>query len=720
MGSEMCIRDRDRVGPQAQFAYAVATDGSVRVAEVLNVLKECDTQVDPRTLVAETSVARLGCLPVGDPLTPARRPGATGPGIVLPGDGIPSAVNIVRIDALPQEMRTASPTKLIGVFGVVTSTNGGTFVVDIDDDDKADVEDAAAPLSIDLATTLPHQLRDQVSDRGAEPKVTTDTGTVNFLCNSTGPGIDAGGGLSGGARLAGAVNLLTLPEVIADVKRAIMPTMQHLLCTGSDATVPVPELSFAAPPDIRESRFPDTQRLKSVEDWRLVWEGSLSGDNLLSDINGPTIRSGTLSVAGGALKMIDRSRPFCAAGVESYDLVQLRGCDPQAPTAQCPLGTKCYVHPDTTTGAGSCLPEKTADQLAETCRDFLVSLRRYTVSEAKTGELTLLPRQRVLRSTPLGGCRTVDDCNTLARDEAKLIDEAHPSQSTATARYAYACEADPSRKDSATIKRCVMTCTRDADCESGSVCGDTNRCMEGVTPPAACVQSVQRYELRAGEAFTVLGTQSGYIHPVIKDPGSERCIVPDAANRNPLQIGRIPLTAPACGSAGDPNPCLTEVGHVEDAPLYQPGTCDVATPANALRHRDGVTGGPHGVLAKTPAIRFRGPGMTFHLVDPYYPGDVCRGDRKGPWRSDNSQTDRPAIPTAFTGFALTFRQGGGYAPLGLRTSSTVPVKVVRGPQQSIWIVDEGDYLSESSSLPSTRGKVFRIEGASINTVNVMQ
>jgi hypothetical protein len=35
-------------------------------------------------------------------------------------------------------------------------------------------------------------------------------------------------------------------------------------------------------------------------------------------------------------------------------------------------------------------------------------------------------------------------------------------------------------------------------------------------------------------------------------------------------------------------------------------------------------------------------------------------------------------------------------------------------------MDEGDYLSQSVDVASTRGKVFRIESAAIGIVNVLQ
>lgn len=695
-------------GGAFQFAYAVASDGTVRVASTLpDVFRECDTQLDPRFLRSKT-VAEVACLPMASVSQP-RRAGANGPGITIPAEGVPSAVNIVRIDELYADVRAKSVTKLVGTFAVITSTTGAAYIADLDDDDKPDLEVAGRPLEVDLATALPHQLRDAVNDRGAVPETTDDNGVVTRQCASAGPGVDETGNTRGGSRLAGTLNVLSLVEVIANAKRGQLPTLQHVACTGSDTgtltTIGVPELSFGAPTDVREDRFPDTRGMRSVEDWRVVWEGLLSSDNLLTDNDGPAVRLGTMRATGGAsptLSVTDPSRPYCSAGVEPYDIVQLRGCDPQSTSPQCPVGTKCYVHPDSTSGFGSCLPEKTADQLAETCRAFLVTARRYGVVAAKSGELTLVPRPRVLRSTPLEGCTSNAQCAELANYEAKFPEETHPSQSTTTAAQSYACLDDPTRRGA--IKRCVMTCTRDADCSAGSVC-QVGKCMESVQPPAACVAGLQRYELHAGDAFAVLGSQSGYIHPIIRD-ASDNCVVNPNANK--LQIGRFSLTPPPCGGAGDPNPCLTEVTHVDQGPVYQPGTCTAADPAVALRTRT------------VPAIRFRGPGMTFHLVHPYYPGDVCRGDQQGPYRATLADTTRPAIPSVFVGFGLSFRTGGGFAPLGLTSTATVPVRVVRGPQQSIWIVDEGDYLSESTSVPSTRGKVFRIEGGSIRTVNVMQ
>ncbi len=55
-----------------------------------------------------------------------------------------------------------------------------------------------------------------------------------------------------------------------------------------------------------------------------------------------------------------------------------------------------------------------------------------------------------------------------------------------------------------------------------------------------------------------------------------------------------------------------------------------------------------------------------------------------------------------------------------RAAAAMPVRVVRGPTQSIWVVDQGDFLSTSLSQPSTRGKVFRIEPHQLSLINILQ
>ena len=112
-------------------------------------------------------------------------------------------------------------------------------------------------------------------------------------------------------------------------------------------------------------------------------------------------------------------------------------------------------------------------------------------------------------------------------------------------------------------------------------------------------------------------------------------------------------------------------------------------------------------------LRFRNPAMNLTLVDPTYQGDLmCHGDRQGMLQ------DIPLVPP---GFQIAFRLTAGFTPLTIAgISPALPIKVVRGPTESLWVIDEGDFLSTSIGLPSTRGRVYRIESVTINTVNVVQ
>ncbi len=104
--------------------------------------------------------------------------------------------------------------------------------------------------------------------------------------------------------------------------------------------------------------------------------------------------------------------------------------------------------------------------------------------------------------------------------------------------------------------------------------------------------------------------------------------------------------------------------------------------------------------------------MTLTIVDPTYPGDAkCILDRAGTLGN---------IPHVFPGYQLAFRVIAGLAPVAIPVNPALPVRVVRGPTNSIWVVDEGDFLSTSLSQPSTRGKVFRVEPHSLALINLLE
>jgi hypothetical protein len=427
------------------------------------------------------------------------------------------------------------------------------------------------------------------------------------------------------------------------------------------------------------------------------------------------VRESVISVDAAAMRIVDNTGPFCDAGVEPYDIVQLRGCDPANEDRDCSAGYTCFVHPQSqVAGLGACMLASEADRLANACKSYLTSLRRYTIGPSpSTGQLVLLPRKHHLRNEPLDGCDLANDkCQAIANYGFQLTNSSNPRDiTTVVDPHTYTCQIDDARAPRAAGRgACIETCTADADCVVGTVC-DHGTCMEGVTPPQACVNAPQRYELRAHEAFSLIGTLSGYVHPIIAAANGS-CIKDPAAG--PTQIGRIPLTAPPCdptanprtgalpGGGFEPNPCLETTTDAVLAPNFTDlaTSCAVGTPV--LDPARPTTG-----------IRFRNHGMTLDIVDPTYAGDAsCTGDRSGNGFGN--------LPVVFTGFQLSWRVTAGFTPLTVPITPAYPVKVVRGPGQSLWVVDEGDYLSTTLGIASTLGKVFRVEAQALTTVNTLE
>jgi hypothetical protein len=646
-----------------------------------------------------------------------------GPGIELVGDVVPTSVDTFRVADYAGDQRTG-PDQLVGYFGVITASSGRSYIFNIDDDAAADAVDNSSPLGTQIPLTIPHQLRDDIAQRGLLAE-----SNQKFVCDDPGPDPDTSGGNIGGPRLAGNIQRNVPSGTVAIEKTGGLPSLRQVFCDAEDPTEvdrPVSELYFSAPVDVRESVFPDLRALRSDETWALTWEGSLSLDSATTAIDGPAVRESQMFVDGAGMRMVDASRPYCDAGVEPYDILQLRGCDPSLGDAGCPLGYTCFVHPQSqVAGLGSCMLADEAEPLANACKSFLTSLRRYTVARAKSGELQLLPRKSVLRTTPVSGCSDDAQCQSLARYALSNANSLNPvDDMTAEDPHSWACQVDPDRRpelDNASqpLKRCIATCDdldRSSDCNAGTVCQahpgaapKAGYCMEGVMPPQACINAPQRYELRAGDAFAVVGSRSGFVHPVIADTGGN-CVRDAAAS--PLLAGRIPLRAPACDPTADPltgrrldgtfepNPCQTTVQETEYQLNYLENSCTLADPDESIVTRDAT------------ALKLRNRALTLTLVDPTYQGDLrCHGDRGG------SLVD---IPLVTPGFQLAFRQALGFTPKFLRSiSPSFPVKVTRGPGESIWIIDEGDFLSTSITQASTRGKVYRVESSTF-VVNLLE
>jgi len=710
------IEDEGTTGGDHQFVYSVTTDGTVRVVDLTGgAPRECDTQVDPRYLHEGRPVSELACMGVGAATTPPRRANAKGPGIELIADAIPTSVDVFLIGEGVEYVGDVDPKVMIGYFGVITAMNGQTYIFNIDDDHQIDfISDAPGiRLGAPPPLVIPHQLRDAVPSRG----MVAEEGGV-LRCDDPGPDPDAQSGAAGGPRSATAP-VRTVPSgVIAQEKLGNLPLIRQVTCPGPDH-LPVSELFFSAPVEVRTSVFPDLRGLRGDETWTLTWEGSLSLDKADTAIDGPSVRSSQIFVDGFGMHLVDQTRPFCDAGVENWDIVQLRGCDPSLGDAGCPAGYTCYVHPQSqVAGLGACIQSNEAERLQNACAPFLKSLRRFTVATTKSGDLRLLPRKYVLRTTPLSGCVDDAQCQALADYAIKNNSPTDPvDDMTPADTHTWTCQADPDRAPlGGTGNRCIMSCETDTDCAGGTVCQPNPSsprggfCMEGVIPPQACVNAAQRYELRAGQAFALVGGRTGYLHSIVLDPATDACV--KDPNANPYLVSRVPLTAAPCDPTADPltglkpdltfepNPCQLTVDQTEYQLNYQPNSCSLATPSTTI------------ITRPATAIRIRTRGMNLTLVDPTYPGDArCNGDRGG------SFGDVPLVPP---GFQLGFRQVAGFLPFTLGIQPSFPIKVVRGPTQSIWVIDEGDYLSTSITTPSTRGKVFRIESRAMNVVNLLE
>jgi hypothetical protein len=672
----------------AEFVYGTATDNTVRVAEVSTQNHECDTQVDPRFLRDERDTTRFTCFGVGQVGTPPRRATATGPGITFRGDARPVAVAIGSNDNIRLAATDQPHGFLAGHFAYVVLSTGVSMVINIDDDDAEDTFVPADPFLTQVGLILPHTIRDGADYRDANAGTTPATRKCRQSEPTLGSNI-----VAGGPRISvSPVRVVSAPAFMAEGKAFSLPYLHQDQCVGTDSTEVVSDLQFAATEAARLASFPDWHAIAIDEDWLFTWEGSLSLDrtDAGTTIDGPPVRNGLLEVGGGGIAIRDASAPYCAVGVEPRDFLTLRGCDSTLGDSQCGLGETCYVHPDATAAAtGACLPSNRIDELSTLCRDYLVSLRRYSVKDVFTDHMTLQERRHELRTTPTSGCTSNAQCQALSLVDAKLRSAAHPKDDTTSAPdFAYSCEADPSRAPGP--NRCVMTCSDQSDCEAGTLCR-AGYCVEGIAPAPECTLGVQRYDLHASDAFVAIGQRSGYLHPFIADASTGRCVKDPTAS--PLLVGRFGLTAPPCvGDDPDdvsPNPCSHTVEHHERVPNYTAGTCDLPTTDTSK------------IVTRTAqSIRFQNPMMRIDFVDPTYPGDaMCNGDRAG------GLID---VPTVFPGVGLRIHQTAGFVPQVLGSSAGQPANIVRAPDGALWTVDSGDIVDSVNST-DLRGQLLRME-----------
>jgi hypothetical protein len=378
--------------------------------------------------------------------------------------------------------------------------------------------------------------------------------------------------------------------------------------------------------DYTERSFPDLQRTRS-EEWRVRWEGPLFYAD--SDQLRP---GGVFAPVPGQLAMTldDDASPFCEMGVEEGDTVRLTGC---TQFFQCGLNETCYFHPEAPPELdGFCLPTDQVDDLASICRPLLVSNREFLVRRGAPmlpDQLTLVPRPTVLSSSPPDGCTSNDQCRALYEDE---VIRGTREQSSADHALTWVC-----RNDEHLVgpRRCTATCpdNRDDQCPLGSVCQD-KVCIEGGFVEEQCYASLQQYEVRATEAFTVVGQQTGYLHNRLFDLESGQCVTDPTPD--PLRVGRFHPIEPAC-EPGDPfapvgpNPCSL----VFDEPVLYDD-------ANSVE-RVG--------LRKSRGIRFRNFAMRMDIADVVVP------------QSDPTIPDSPLQAAYPRAFAFAFNVSAGFTAL---------------------------------------------------------
>jgi hypothetical protein len=690
------IGDGDVSGTR-RFAYVLALDNTVHVVDVTpgRTPVECDTQVDPRHLHEVTDVTRLACLAVGDAATPPRRVGATGPGIRLPAGSVPYDVAFIEGDTPVSDPMAPTagdrrPFRLNGLFAVVTGRDQGNrgvaYVINVDDDNLRDFEDPANPGAVDLPLTLAHQLRDGLIERFHSPGVECSTdlilqnrfqGPVRLMDNPTLPsGLAFNINVSVGEdAYMPDTELAGFDPDIFDIDPArrvrIHPFLHLEMCevregaedepgapndAGNDRAVLMG--SASATPAQREVAFPDIQRAPG-ETWVVTWEGPLAVAQIDSRHQG-----GLFETRPADLKLIlrDGANRFCEMGVEERDIVQIVGCENDF---QCALDEVCFVHPEAPSGvSGVCVHRSQTDELAEKCKPFFTSRRRYLVAPApgsvKVGEVQLVLKPALLLSTPPDGCTSTDQCNALYNYEQ---DELEKSSGIAQPRdQTWTCRPDEALGGPS---RCIATCpgNEDSECPTGTVCQDLV-CVEGGFPPQECLASAQTYEPRAGGAFTVLGTTTGYLHDRVLDVQSGTCVEDAAAS--PLHVGRFHPVEPACAMDDDqkllptgPNPC----------------SLTFSEPMTVIRQDRSVFPGTR----QTRGILLRLPGMTLKIADvitlhPTLPGVL--------------QASYPL------GLVWTFVVGGGFTPRADVLGAGFPERVRPAPDGSLWVVDSGETVTQ--------------------------
>lgn len=180
--------------------------------------------------------------------------------------------------------------------------------------------------------------------------------------------------------------------------------------------------------------------------------------------------------------------------------------------------------------------------------------------------------------------------------------------------------------------------------------------------------AVQRYEVTAAFAYTVIGSETGYLHRRIVDPASGACM--DDPTAGPLQVGRFHQTEPACTA----DEALTVV---------TPNPC-------ALTLEEPVVANSQAETRTANGIRFRNLGVTFDFADV----TLALPEVDGATYSPVSE-----------GYWFTMELASGFTPLSMILTAAYVNRVVAAPDGSLSIVDSGNQTG-------SKGQIIRFTNSS--------
>jgi hypothetical protein len=685
--------------PAGKFLYAVARDASVRVID-LDREVECETRPDPRGAIPTSAGAQtpilstsppdplsearaLGCLPLGDPSTPARSALATSPGITLPRNALPRDVVFVHTLVPPVtdprvQPPVAGPTTLVGDFAFIIGSDGRATPVTIFDACPAPNVPQGSAGAYTPACSLSNvgPSRATLPLRPGRPQPTLyerlahrpRNGGFRYVAPSS------CGDPSGAARLVNEISPATISIGATQFGGTLdggTAALPNLVSLGVD-----PVDGAQCPTEKQTVTFFEWDRM-SNETWSVAWEGAIP----------QTARTQGRLQPGGVL--VDAGAAFCYRGVRAGDKVVLSGCKTDA---DCDYAQACVRDPaaPTQVTTGLCLdrdPEKRAFEERQ-CGPLLRGVRRYRILSARQAPAQGLVED-TLRIAEIAQPEHPAETHACAVD-ADCADVKVPVRlSGAEQQAATQCVADV---DGA--RRCLRTCKPGDPSEAGA-CGvgfqcalsqvdGGGRCLRApwddryVTPVGqggfGCLRELQAYDVRAGESFLVTGSQTGMF--TVLEPGADgECRIPPDRAATPsvrLRQARIPLDEsrlPACFAPGGPQPRVIDA--IVPAGDPSSNVCLASASASSL------------------VVHFENPFLAFAVDVP---------------RSSAPPDD----------FVLRFDVVGAGFPqsvvVGVDVIAQTPATAVVGPDgQTIFVLDQG----KQSAATGLRGQLIRLFAPSL-------